>query len=85
METARKLAMLLEAAQRLGIEVRETALGGDGGGLCTVRHRRILFVDTSAEVHIRYLGVLRELAQLSEFDTMHLLPELREDIQAARS
>ena len=40
-----ELLALLEANE---VTIRNEPLGGSGGGLCTIKGRRILFVDTQA-------------------------------------
>ncbi|HRX85443.1 MAG TPA: hypothetical protein P5572_10530 [Phycisphaerae bacterium] len=84
MDTQHKISALIDLAQRLDIEVREANLGGDGGGLCQMKGRRILFMDREADVRTRYTRALRDLAQLSEIDSVGLVPELRDDLNAAR-
>jgi len=79
-----KLSAIIELARRLEIDVREANLGGDGGGLCQLRDRRILFIDASADLTTRYTRCLRDLAQLPEIDSCHMPPELREDLSAHR-
>ena len=45
MHTVELLHEALEAARRLGYDVRQDWLGGDGGGHCIVRGRRMLLLD----------------------------------------
>jgi hypothetical protein len=45
MHTVELLNEALEAARRLGYDVRQDWLGGDGGGHCLVRGRRMLLPD----------------------------------------
>jgi len=47
MHTVELLAEALEAARRLGYDVRQDWLGGDGGGHCLVRGRRLLLLDVA--------------------------------------
>ena len=49
-DLATQLGELLEACDRLGIEVRREALGGRGGGLCSMGDRRVLCVDEEADL-----------------------------------
>lgn len=84
MELQSRLDTLLALAEELGINVRREPLGGDGGGLCILRGRRILFVDTSADLETRYERTLVGLAPLPELDNLYLRPEIREDIDACR-
>ena len=45
MHTVELLDEALEVARRLGYEVRQDWLGGDGGGHCLVRGRKWLLLD----------------------------------------
>jgi hypothetical protein len=45
MHTVELLQEAVEAAQRLGYEVRQDWLGGNGGGHCLVRGRKWLLLD----------------------------------------
>ena len=45
MHTVELLHEALETARRLGYDVRQDWLGGDGGGHCIVRGRRMLLLD----------------------------------------
>jgi hypothetical protein len=83
MELSRRLETLLEAAEQLGIEVRCEPLGGDGGGLCQLKGRRVLFVDASADLATRYDRTLAALAGLPELAQRFLPPELRDDLERA--
>lgn len=69
---------------RLGIEVRQEHFGGGGGGFCTVRGRRMLFVDLDADGATRLERALAALADLPELDNVYVPPALRESIEHAR-
>ena len=45
MHTVELLAAALDLAGRLGYEVRQVWLGGNGGGACELKGRKILFLD----------------------------------------
>jgi hypothetical protein len=47
MHTVELLQEAVEVARRLGYEVRQDWLGGDGGGHCIVRGRKWLLLDVS--------------------------------------
>jgi hypothetical protein len=85
MDLATRLESLLELAEQIGIDVRTEPMGGDGGGLCKFRGQRVLFVDISADLAIRYDHTLAALAPLTELDEHYLLPEVRRDIERQRS
>ncbi len=75
---------LLELAHTLGIDIRREPLGGDGGGLCQLRGKRLLFVDTSADLETRYERTLHALAGLPDLDDRYIRPEIRDEIDALR-
>ena len=81
MDPMPQLDTLVELFGRLGIPVRRELLGGDGGGLCTMRGQRVLFVDTAAYEVTQRDCCLRALARLPEADAMYLSPALREAIE----
>lgn len=47
MHTVDLLREAMQAARSLGYEVRQDWLGGDGGGHCLVRGRRMLLLDVA--------------------------------------
>jgi hypothetical protein len=78
MHTVELLKEALEAARGLGYDVRQDWLGGDGGGHCLVRGRRLLLLDLAqtadeqldvvadalrGEVRVTSLKVSRDLAE----------------------
>lgn len=80
MDIEDRLDILLSAAAELGIDVRREPLGGEAGGLCTLRGRRVLFVDVSADPMTRYEKTLEALAGLPGLDDRYIPPEIREDL-----
>ena len=84
MDLSRRLEALLELAEQIGIDVRAEAMGGGGGGLCRLKGRRVLFVDSAADLATRYDRTLAALAGLEEIDAHYLLPEVRQDIERQR-
>jgi hypothetical protein len=59
MHTVELLQEALEAARRLGFEVRQDWLGGNGGGHCLVRGRKLILLDLAQTADER-LSVLAE-------------------------
>jgi len=84
-ELRERLSWLTELAERLDIAVRYEHLGGDGGGLCTVKSRRMLFVDLDADPQTRYQAVLLALVGLPELHDHCLPPVISEDLERIRS
>ena len=79
-----RLDTLLTLAEEVGLTIRREPLGGNGGGFCVLRGKRILFVDTSADLEARYEATLAAVATLAEVDAHYLPPEVREDIDRQR-
>jgi hypothetical protein len=75
-----RLDFLTDFAADLDIELRREPLGGQGGGLCTLRGRRVLFIDSSADAETRYEKTLAALAGLPELEARYVPPEIREDL-----
>ena len=75
---------MLEALDRLGVDVRRERCGGSGGGSCTVRGKRIVFVDLDADEVTRLECSLQALADLADAETLFLPPTVREHIDRLR-
>lgn len=84
MDLGARLETLLTLAEAMDIDVRAEFMGGTGGGLCRLRGRRILFVDTAADVATRYDRTLAALATLPEVDDHFIVPEVRRDLERQR-
>ena len=84
MDLHERMDVLLRLAEEIGLQVRKEPLGGEGGGYCVLRGKRILFVDTTADAEARYETTLAALAPLSESDQHYLPPEVRLDLERAR-
>ena len=80
MQSQELLTALLELAESAGLEVRKEYLGGDGGGLCILRGKRILFVDSAADSAEQIAHTAQALARLPELATMYVLPQVREEL-----
>ena len=81
MDHPARLSAILELAQRIGIEVRREPLGGNGGGLCRLKNRRVLFVDTMADLATQCDRSIAGLARQPDIDAAYILPELRDEIE----
>ncbi|MBN1435605.1 MAG: hypothetical protein JW936_00895 [Sedimentisphaerales bacterium] len=77
MEDESLLGQLLDLAERLGIEIRYVALGSGGGGICTIKGKRVLFVDNSADLVERVAVTAEALAEEVALDEVYVLPEVR--------
>jgi len=75
---------LTELAEELGVEVRREPIDGEGGGLCRVRGRQVLFIDTLADPATQLGRCLEALARLPGVDEHFLRPDLRERLEQIR-
>lgn len=61
MHSVELLNEALDAARRIGFEVREEWLDGAGGGACRIRGKKLLFLDLSASPRHRLEQALEAL------------------------
>ena len=79
MHTAQLLSQAIDAARRLGYQVREDALDGAGGGHCLIRGKKCLLLDltqTHREQLNDVLDALRSEPNLSEIKLTPALSNL---------
>ena len=67
----------------LDIDVRHEHLGGEGGGLCQLKGRRVMFVDLDADTATRLERCVAALRGLPEIDGLYLSPALRERLMGS--
>lgn len=84
MDLSGRLESLLAVAEQIGVDVRAEPMGGEGGGLCRLRGKPVLFIDTSADLATRYDRTVAAMASLPELDEHYLVPEMRRDIDHYR-
>jgi hypothetical protein len=77
MDAGQGIADVLDLLERLNVEIRREHLGGHGGGLCSIRGRRIAFFDLDADPATQLTRCLADLAGLPELESMYLKPSLR--------
>ena len=75
---SRQLQELLDLLVRFGVEIRETPMGGSGGGLCTIRGGRVFFLDVSADEATQMERALEAVAESPEAEQVYLPPAVRE-------
>jgi len=76
---------LLHLAEKLQIEIRHLSLGGQGGGLCKIKGKYVLFLDINSEILEKLHQAAQELANLEQLDTLYIIPELRELLDRYRA
>jgi hypothetical protein len=81
MHTVELLNEALDAARRVGYEVSQDWLGGNGGGHCLVRGRKWLLLDL-AQTADEQLGIVTEALRGEEIAAMAIRsPELTDRLQ----
>jgi len=78
MELAAQIDAVVEVVLRHGVEVRREHLGGGGGGLCTLRGRKVLFIDMDADPATRLEQSLAGMRLLPGVADIFMPPEIRE-------
>ena len=74
-----ELVALLEAT---GVKLRSEPLGGEGGGLCTVRGEQVFFLDSQAFSVETAARCARALVELVDIETLYIRPEVRRFVEA---
>ena len=75
------LEELLALLEGQGVEVRSEPLGGGGGGLCSVRGKKIFFLDTQAATAETAHLCARAVADIVDISGVYVKPQVREFIE----
>jgi hypothetical protein len=73
---------LLDLAERIGIEVRQDYLGGEGGGICQLRGQKVLFLDMAATLADQLDQTAEALAEIEGVKDQYLLPKVRQLLES---
>ncbi len=73
-----ELLALLEANE---VTIRNEPLGGSGGGLCTIKGRRILFVDTQAPSIATAAICAEVVGKVVDIEQVYMKPQVRQFIE----
>jgi hypothetical protein len=73
-----ELVALLEAG---GVTIRQEPLGGSGGGLCSVKGKRIFFLDTQADSLASAELCAMALPKIMNVEQVYIKPEVRQFIE----
>ncbi|TKJ37085.1 MAG: hypothetical protein CEE38_09285 [Planctomycetes bacterium B3_Pla] len=73
-----ELLALLEAN---GVTIRNESLGGSGGGLCTIKGRQILFVDTQAPSIVTAAVCAEAVPKVADIEQIYIKPQVRQFIE----
>ena len=78
MHIAQLLSQAIDAARRLGYEVREESLEGAGGGHCLIRGKKWLLLDMTQTYREQLSDVMDALRDEPNLSTIELHPVLAE-------
>ena len=81
MNEPRILDELLSLLEGHGVTIRREALGGSGGGLCSVKGTPIFFVDTQASSAETAACCAEAVGKLLDTETVYIRPEVRQFIE----
>jgi len=73
-----ELLVLLEAN---GVTMRNEPLGGNGGGLCTIKGRQMFFVDTQAPSVVVAALCAEAMPKVADIEQVYIKPEVRQFIE----
>jgi hypothetical protein len=73
-----ELLALLEAS---GVTIREEPLGGNGGGLCTIKGQQIFFVDNQAPSAVAAVICAEVVPKVTDIEQVYIKPEVRQFIE----
>jgi hypothetical protein len=74
-----ELLALLEAN---GITIRNEPLGGNGGGLCTIKGERLFFLDTQAPSMTAAIMCAEAVLKVVDVEQIYIKPQVRQFIEA---
>ncbi len=75
------LEELLALFESGGVAVRSEALGGSGGGLCTIKGQKIFFLDTQASTAEMAIVCAEAVSKVVDIDNVYIRPEVRQFIE----
>ena len=81
MNEQRILEELLSLLEANSVTVRAEALGGSGGGLCTVKGQSIFFVDTQAQSADVAAVCAEAVSKVADIEKLYIKPEVRQYIE----
>ena len=75
------LEELLALLEGQGVEVRNEPLGGGGGGLCSVKGKKIFFLDTQATTAETAHLCAKAVADIVDISGVYVKPQVRDFIE----
>ena len=84
MTERRILEELVRLIETYGVQIRREALGGSGGGLCTIEGRPVLFLDDQAATEDLLDVCADAVAKVVDVETCYLKPQVRQYVEGRR-
>lgn len=81
MNEYRILEELIGLLEQNGVTIRKEPLGGNGGGLCTVKEKSIFFVDIQASSTDMAVLCAEAVVEKVNIENIYILPEVRQFIE----
>ncbi|MHC4071900.1 MAG: hypothetical protein ACYSWW_03565 [Planctomycetota bacterium] len=75
------LEELLALLESNGVIIRNEPLDGSGGGLCTIKGRQILFVDTQAPSIVMAAVCAEAVPKVADIEQIYIKPQVRQFIE----
>lgn len=75
------LEELLALLAQNGIAVRNEAMGGSGGGLCTIKDKPIVFLDSQAQTADKAVVCADAVNETIDIEKIYIRPEIRQFLQ----
>ncbi len=85
MDSAAILDELLGLLEAQNVVIRRDALGGAGGGLCSIKGKNIFFLDTQAELVDTAAKCAEALMKVADVDKLYITPQVREVVEKYRT
>ena len=76
------LEELISILETSGIHVRDEHLSGQTGGLCTVRGRPVMFLNSCSCVQDNVEACAQAVNQVIDIETLYIKPQVRQTIEA---
>jgi hypothetical protein len=77
-EILQEVVALLEAN---GVTVRSEPLGGNGGGLCTIKGKHVFFLDTEAPSIVAAALCAEAVPEVADIEQIYIKPQVRQFIE----
>ena len=71
---------LLALLETNDVTIRSEPLGGEGGGLCTIKGKCVLFVDTEAPSIVTAAICAQSLPKVADIEQIFIKPQVRQFI-----